>query len=106
MQDHKTNTAKSAAGTVFKINAALLQSLFWGAMACWLWPDSRFAYGLGFLALVSVLVACAFIIGAILSMTKIYQRDTAIAAQLRLGAQPKSSTVVTNDTINDAGMRQ
>ncbi len=105
MQPVKNNASKTATGMIVKINAASLQGLFFGLM-CWvMWPESRFDYGWGFLAIISGLISCSFITGAALGMIRLYKRDKALEQYMQQGATPKSSTLASDDALKNAGMR-
>ena len=99
------NYQSSRFGHIVQINRNLLFSTGF-AFTAWLsWPNSPKWWGLGVMSVFCTLVALALLFQAVRLMYRIYKREQAIAAFIAQGNQPKTSVLVSNRGLQDAGMR-
>ncbi len=103
--ENNNDLMKVTNGTIVKINLHFLQAVVFGLIAWWCYPERPFDIGWGLVSFISVLVVLAAIASAIKDMTRLHQREKTIKAYLQQGAQPKASTLASDDALKKAGMR-
>ena len=98
-------TTLSVIGTIVQINAKLLYFTFLGWMSYYTWPIHPQWWGFGLLSIFTGLAAVALLVNVLRMMFHLYQRDKTLAAFQAQGNQPKTSSVVSNDRMREAGLR-
>lgn len=105
LNDPISLTGASAVGSVLKINGLCLYGLATAVLAWWSWPNAGDYFAWYLLSAISGLVALGSFIGAVKLMIKLYRRDKVLAAFSAQGESPKTSTVVSDDVLDKAGMQ-
>ncbi len=95
---------QSSFGTIIQINFKLLLAAAMIFVAYYSWPTSAKWYGFGLISICAGLAAIGLVIEAVRAMTKLYVRDKTLAEFEKLGNKPKSSTLVTDDAMRQAGL--
>jgi len=97
-------TFQNSHGTVFQINVKLLLATGFAFVAYWIWPDSMRGYGWGFLSICLGGAAFGLLVETIRMAVKLYARARTLDEFERLGKKPKSSRLVTDDALKNAGL--
>ena len=88
-----------------RINVYFLYTTFLGVTSWLIWPDSWRGYGLGMLSVILGLSAFFCLVGAVKTMIQRYLREKRIAEFEALGEKPRSSSLASNEDLDEAGMR-
>ena len=96
---------RNRTGSVVKINKDFLMATLFGWLTWRLWNWDTDFYGAALLAIMFGIVAFGSVLGAVIQIGKLYEREKAIAAYVSQGVKPKTSELAGGDALDKAGMR-